>query len=188
MNMQNFFLPLLGLLVLQRLIELGISKRNEKALLTEGAKEICASHYPLMVAIHSLWLMSCALEWFYFPQTVNDITALFCLAVFLLGQTLRITAIATLRQRWTTKVFILPQTPPVAGGIFKYIRHPNYLGVILEFTFFPLIAGLWRTALWGSLANAFVLFIRIKAEEKGLEEIGNHYLENFANKKRFLIV
>ena len=48
----------------------------------------------------------------------------------MIGQTLRLIAIRTLKERWTTRIIVLRDGDPVVGGIFKYIRHPNYLGVI----------------------------------------------------------
>jgi methyltransferase len=58
----------------------------------------------------------------------------------------------------------------VTGGPYRWLRHPNYLAVVIEGFAVPLLGGAWLTALWFNAANAWLLFVRIRAEERALAE------------------
>jgi methyltransferase len=90
------------------------------------------------------------------------------IGLFLLPQLARLWVLATLGERWTTRIIILPGEALVTGGPFRFFRHPNYLVVVAEIAVLPLAFGLWRTALVFTLLNAVVLAIRIRAKEKAL--------------------
>ena len=107
------------------------------------------------------------------------------MSLLVVGQALRLIAIRTLKERWTTRIIVLREGDPVVGGIFKYIRHPNYLGVILEILALPLIFGCWYTAILFSLANGALLLVRIRTEEAALQEAYD-YDTHFSDTKRFV--
>lgn len=153
---------ILALVTLQRLAELVIAQRNTAKLLTRGAVEVAAGHYPFIVAVHTLWLGS--LWWLAPGKPV--IWPL--LALFVLLQLGRVWVLATLGSRWTTRIIVLPGEPLVTGGPFRFVRHPNYLIVTGEIAVLPLAFGLWEVALLFTALNASVLFIRIRAEERAL--------------------
>lgn len=151
----------LTFLIMQRLSELAIAKRNTAALLKQGAYEVGASHYPAMVAMHSLWI-ACLL-FFGFDQGVSY----GWLAVFSALQALRIWILVSLGPRWTTRIIILPK-PLVAKGPFKYLRHPNYTLVVAEIIVAPMVLGLVWVAAVFTVLNAAMLWVRIGAEDKAL--------------------
>ena len=91
--------------------------------------------------------------------------------LFALLQLGRIWVLATLGERWTTRIIVLPGAPLVARGPFRFVRHPNYLVVIGEIAVLPLAFGLWQVALLFSLLNAIMLVVRIRAEEKALASV-----------------
>ena len=153
---------ILALVTLQRFGELLIARRNTKALLARGAFEVGAGHYPLIVAVHALWLG--ALWWLAPGRPVSWPL----IGLFLLLQATRLWVLSTLGSRWTTRIIVLPGAPLVASGPFRFVRHPNYLVVVGEIALLPLAFGLWQIALIFSLLNAVVLTIRIRAEEKAL--------------------
>ena len=99
------------------------------------------------------------------------------------AQLLRYWAISTLGERWNTRIIFVPGATPVTEGPYRFIRHPNYVAVILEFVFLPLIHGGYLTALVFSLGNAALLYVRIRAEEQAL---GAEYQQAFAGRPRFL--
>lgn len=170
---------------LQRIFELVISARNEKALKAKGAIEIGHSHFIYMKALHTLWPIACLGE-AYFRETPPPIWFVsFFLGIFFIGQALRIIAISTLKGRWSVKILVLPGAEPVIGGIFRYIRHPNYLGVVLELFSLPLIFGGWLTAIVFTVLNAWLLKVRIAREEKALDE-ANGYTHFFSDHNRFI--
>jgi methyltransferase len=153
---------ILALVTLQRLGELWLSNRNTRRLLGQGAHEVGAGHYPLIVAIHALWL---ACLWWLAPGHGVDG---FWLGMFVLLQVARIWVIATLGGRWTTRIIVLPDAPLVRRGPYRFVDHPNYLIVVGEIAALPLAFGLWQVALAFTLLNAAVLAIRIREENRAL--------------------
>jgi methyltransferase len=105
------------------------------------------------------------------------------LAVVLGAQALRYWAIATLGWRWNTRIVVVPGAAPVTGGPYRFVRHPNYVAVIAEMVALPLVHGAWLTALAFTLGNAWLLRVRIHAEERAL---GEHWEHAFAGRPRFV--
>ena len=153
---------ILLLVTFQRLVELVIARRHTKALLARGAYEVGAGHYPLIVAVHLAWLASL---WLLAPGRPINWPLV---AVYALLQCLRIWVLTTLWERWTTRIIILPDAPPVRRGPYRFLNHPNYLVVVGEIAVLPLAFGLVWIALIFSLLNAAVLVIRIRAENQAL--------------------
>ena len=169
----------------QRLLEVRHSRRNERQLLNRGAQEHAASQMAVMAALHTLWLAASVIEVWVFRPPFRPWLAIAALTLFALGQTLRLLAIRALGPRWTVRVMTLPAAEPVVDGIYRYIRHPNYLGVILEIAALPLVHGaVWSSASF-SVANAVVLSARIRAEEQALSR-DNGYARHFGARGRFL--
>jgi len=154
---------LVAFIVLQRLVELAVARHNARRLLAAGGIEHGAGHYPLMVALHIAWLASLALL---VPADAGLSAPLF--VVFLLLQAGRVWTITQLGRFWTTRVITLPGAPLVRRGPYRWLRHPNYLIVAGEIAVVPLIAGAWLIALVFSLANAGVLYWRMRIEDAAL--------------------
>ncbi|HEX8534482.1 MAG TPA: isoprenylcysteine carboxylmethyltransferase family protein [Allosphingosinicella sp.] len=153
---------ILALVTLQRLAELVLARRNTRALLGEGAYEVAPGHYPLIVAVHALWLA--ALWWLAPGRPVSWLL----IGLFVLLQLGRLWVLGTLGRRWTTRIIILPGAPLVRRGPYRFFSHPNYAVVAAEIAVLPLAFGLWEVALLFTIANAAVLAIRIRAENKAL--------------------
>ncbi len=165
--MPDYSLPavlFLVFIILQRLGELLIARKNTKALLLKGAREFGASHYPVIVAMHSLWILALLLF------GINQPVALFWLALFAALQIARFWILISLGPRWTTRIIVLDE-PLVQKGPFAFMRHPNYVLVVAEIFVAPMVLGLTSIALVFSVINAVVLFIRIKEEEKALASL-----------------
>jgi methyltransferase len=152
---------ILALVTLQRLGELWLSNRNTRRLIAKGAREHSPGHYPLIVAVHALWLAS--LWWLAPGRPVDG----FWLAMFLAVELARIWVLASLGPRWTTRIIILDE-PLVRRGPYRFVNHPNYLVVVAEIAVLPLVFGLWQVALVFSLLNAAILTVRIRAENAAL--------------------
>lgn len=153
----------IAFVVLQRLAELAVSARNTRRLLAAGAHEVGRRHYPLIVALHVLWLV--ALLVFVDPATEPNF---WLLGVFLLLQVARIWVLASLGPRWSTRVIVLPQAPLVARGPYRFVRHPNYAVVAAEIAVLPLVFGAWQIALVFTVLNAAMLWWRIGVEDQAL--------------------
>lgn len=154
----------LGLVTAQRLGELALARRNTRRLLARGAREFGAGHYPLIVALHGAWLAGLwILAW---DRPVRWPW----LIVFLILQGLRVWVIASLGERWTTRIIVLPGAPLVRRGPYRLVPHPNYMVVAAEFAVLPLSFGLILYAAAFFAANAAVLAIRLRAETRALDE------------------
>lgn len=161
------YLGLVGAVALERLAELRLSERNARRALARGGAEHGRGHYPAMVALHAALLAACAAEALRFPSPPPP-AAWAAVAGVGLSQALRWWAVATLGERWSTRVVVVPGAAPVVGGPYRFLRHPNYLAVVVEGACLPLAWGSWRTALLFGLANALLLRVRIRAEERAL--------------------
>jgi methyltransferase len=155
-------IAILALVTMQRLAELWLSNRNTRRLLAQGAHEVGPAHYPLIVAVHVLWL---AALWWLAPGRA---IAWGWVGLFVALQLLRVWVLITLGQRWTTRIIVLPGAPLVRSGPYRWLRHPNYLVVIGEIAVLPLAFGLVEVAAFFSLLNAAVLWIRVRAENAAL--------------------
>jgi len=151
----------LAFIVVQRLGELVIAKRNTAALLARGAHEVGAAHYPVMVALHSAWVL-CLLI-FGYSQDIH----LGWLALYAVLQVFRVWILGTLGRRWTTRIIVIDE-PLVAKGPFRFIPHPNYTLVVLEVFVAPMVLGLIWVALLFSALNAAMLYHRIRVEDGAL--------------------
>lgn len=169
---------LLGAVVLERLVELAITQRNRAWALAQGGLEIGEGHYPWMVALHTLLLIACPAEVWLLDRPFVPGLALVMSLLLVLTMALRYWAIATLGKRWTTRVVCVPGLPVITGGPYRFLRHPNYLAVVIEVLVLPLVHTAWLTALLFSIGNLFVLRTRIAVEEGALDE-HNDYRESF---------
>jgi methyltransferase len=155
---------ILALVTLQRIGELWLSNRNTRRLLAHGAREFAPGHYPLIVAVHVLWL---AALWWLAPGRPLEV---FWLGVFVLLQLGRGWVIATLGERWTTRIIVLPGAPLVRSGPYRLLSHPNYVVVAGEIAVLPMAFGLWHVSLLFSILNAAVLAVRIREENRALAQ------------------
>jgi methyltransferase len=151
-----------------RLIELRIAERHRRSLLARGGFEAGAGHYPWMVALHSAFLLACPLEVWRLGRPFVPALAAPMLVLLALAVALRWWVISTLGERWTTRILVLPGAPLIRSGPFRFLRHPNYLAVVTEIAALPLVHTAWLTALVFSLLNAWLLWVRIHAEEAAL--------------------
>ena len=167
----TFFYILVGLVILQRLLEIVYARINEQRMKSQGAIEAGAEHYKWIVLLHILFFVSLIVETVYLGGETGPAWTFF-LAVFVIAQLLRIWALASLGRFWNTKILVLPGAEKVRSGPYRWIPHPNYIVVTMEIAALPLIFGAWRTALLFSVANALLLLmVRIPAEEKALQQL-----------------
>ena len=175
-----FFTIIITIVILQRLVELIIARRNEKWMLRQGAYEAGARHYPLMVVMHIAFFLSLLLE----VSIVNRVLSplwIVLLILFLIAQVARIWCLTSLGKFWNTKIIILPDAEVVRKGPYAFIRHPNYVIVTTELLVLPLIFSAYFTAILFTMLNIWMLSVRIPTEEKALKHATN-YKERFSLK------
>ena len=170
-NTRLLFLGFVAALGVQRLFELRLSRRNERMMQQRGGREHTPETYGWILSLHVAWFTAMLLEVFASRRRFRPWLALPALGVFAAGQALRLTAIRTLGWRWSTRVMTVPGPAGAAvqHGIYRYIRHPNYLGVELEILAAPLVHSAYITSAVFGIANALLLRDRIRREEQALE-------------------
>ena len=152
----------LAFVSLQRLAELGLSRRNTRLLKAKGAVEVGRRHYLPMVVLHAGWLLGL---WILASARAPNPPLLL---LFALLQAARLWVLASLGERWTTRIVVVPGAPLVASGPYRFLRHPNYWVVAAEILVLPLAFGLVTFAVIFTLLNAVVLKVRIREEDAAL--------------------
>jgi methyltransferase len=159
---------LIGLTAMERLAELLIGRKNLAWSLAQGGVEHGRGHWPMMVLLHTGLLVGCLVEvWLTRPVFVPSLGAA-ALLLAMLCQALRWWCIRSLGKRWNPRVVIIPGLAPVRSGPYRWMRHPNYVAVVLEGIALPAIHGAWWTATLFTLLNAILLTIRIRTENAAL--------------------
>ena len=153
---------------LERLAELVVSRRNARWSAARGGVETGRAHYPFMVALHSALLAGCVVEVGALDRPFVPALGWPMLALVLGAQALRWWCIATLGPRWNTRVIVVPGLSLVTAGPYRWLRHPNYIAVVVEGAALPLVHSAWLTALTFTVLNAALLTVRIRVENRAL--------------------
>lgn len=159
---------LIGLIGIERLIELVVSRRNARWAFAHGGKEFGRAHYPVMVMVHATLLLGCVVEVWALHRPFIGWLGWPMLAMVAVSQALRWWCVATLGRRWNTLVIVLPQAPLVRRGPYRWLHHPNYVAVVAEGVALPLVHTAWLTAAIFTLANALLLAVRVRVENAAL--------------------
>ncbi len=179
------YLVLLALLGAERLFELRLSRRNAAWAFERGGIEFGERHFFWMRLLHAGFLVGCAVEVTLLQRPFDARVGVPMLALAVAAQLLRFWAIASLGPRWNARVIVVPGLPVVTRGPYRWLSHPNYLAVVIEGFAIPLIHGAWLTALVFSAANAVLLVVRIRCEERALARHCG-YAERLGDRPRLL--
>jgi methyltransferase len=160
------FILFISFIILLRIGELILSHSNEIWLLQNGAIEYGHKHYPYIVALHVLFIGSLIIEY----STKQKVSfSLFFLILYFLLLAFKAWVITSLGKYWNTKIYHISGFSSIKTGVYKHIKHPNYLIVIAEIAIIPLIFHLYYTAIAFTVLNALMLSVRIKEENKVLK-------------------
>lgn len=159
---------LLAVMIGQRLGELYLSAKHLPYIRVHGGREYGAAHFPFIVAVHVLFPILFVIELTHHHPQRGAWWPLW-LILFASAQMLRYSAIVALGERWNTRIFVLPDAPLVRTGPYRWVRHPNYVAVVIEFLAAPMLFGAWRTAIVIGVLNAAVLAVRIRCENDALQ-------------------
>lgn len=180
-----WFLALLAGVAVLRVVELVISRRNQRALLNQGVRKVAEPHFRWMVLLHAGVLVGAALEVVFLRRPFIPALAASMGILFLLANATRWWVIRTLGRHWNVHVMESARLGVVTAGPFRFVRHPNYAAVVVELAALPLIHTAWLTALAGSAAHVWVLSRRLAVEEAVLLADPG-YCSAMAHKARFL--
>jgi methyltransferase len=168
---ESLFLVLVLAVVAERVVELVVSERNRQWSLAAGGVESGAGHYPAMVALHTGLLVGAVAEVFLADRPFLPWLGWPMLALVLAAQGLRWWCIAVLGRQWCTRIVVVPGLAAVGTGPYRWLRHPNYLAVVVEGVALPLVHDAWVTAAVFTAANAVLLRTRVAAEERALQAL-----------------
>jgi len=164
----TFFIIFLSIIIIQRISELILSKRNENYLISKCAIEYDKEGYKYIVLMHNLFFISVITEFVFLERHINEYWKIL-LIIFICTQLLRYWAIFSLGKRWNTKILVLENLELVHKGPYRYLKHPNYLAIIIEIAIISLLFSCYYTAVVFSILNLIVLKRRIRIEEEALE-------------------
>ncbi|SEH02799.1 methyltransferase [Nonomuraea solani] len=159
---------LIGLVVLERLAELAVARRNLAWARSAGGVEYGARHYPFIVVAHTALLIAAPAEVWLLGRPFVPALGWPMLAAVVLAQGLRWWCVGTLGRQWNTRVVVVPGLPLVRRGPYRWLRHPNYVAVVAEGIALPLVHSAWLTASAFTAANAVLLAVRIHVENAAL--------------------
>ncbi len=159
------FAVFVSFLILLRLGELLLARRNERWLLQHGAVEYGKEHYRYIVILHVLFFVSLIAEYVF---TSTGYYSIPLLVLYFLLLAFKAWVIFSLGKFWNTKIFHISGYPLVKKGPYRFLKHPNYIVVIAEIALIPLIFHLYITAIVFSVLNAVMLYVRIREENKAL--------------------
>ncbi len=162
------FIALVALVGLERIVELRVSNRNLAWARSQGGVEFGAGHYPAMVVLHTALLAGAIVEVVVADRPFVPMVGWVMLTLVVAAQALRWICITTLGRRWNTRVVVVPGLPLVAEGPYRWLRHPNYVAVVVEGMALPLVHSAWVTALVFTALNAWLLTVRIRVENAAL--------------------
>jgi methyltransferase len=181
----RLYLLLLAAVGAGRLVELALSRSHQRLMLARGAVLLPEASFPFMVLTHAGVLLGSALEVVFLHRPIVRPVAAIAGLSFLLATALRWWVIGTLAGHWNVRVMDSTRLGVVSIGPYRWLRHPNYLAVMVELAALPLIHSAWITALTGSLANSLVVYRRIVTEERVLMRSAE-YRASMASKPRLL--
>ena len=168
--MVSAYLVFIGALVVERLFELRLSRRNAAWAFARGGVERGQRHFRIMKLLHTGFFLACVAEVLVLERPFVPALGVTMVLVALAAQALRYWAIATLGRHWNVRVIVVPGAPAVASGPYRFLRHPNYLAVVLEGIAVPMIHSAYLTAFVFTVLNAALLWVRIRCEEAALGE------------------
>ena len=166
--MVTFWYGLIALVMVIRFAELGVAKRNRAWAMERGGVETGAEHYPVMVTLHTALFAGCLLEVPFADRPFLPWLGWPMLALLAGAHALRWWCIRTLGPQWNTRVIRVPGAPMVTGGPYRWLRHPNYVAVVVEGFALPLVHTAWITALAFTVLNALLLRVRLRVENEAL--------------------
>jgi methyltransferase len=150
-----------------RLVELSVAQRNLRWARERGGVETGAGHYPVMVALH-IALAGCVVEVLVAGRPFIPALGWPMLALVVGAHALRWWCIRTLGPQWNTRVIRVPGMPLVTGGPYRWLKHPNYVAVVVEGFAVPLVHTAWITAVAFTVLNALLLRVRLRVETEAL--------------------
>ena len=183
--MTTAYLTLLAMVGIGRLAELRISRRNQRQLEKQGVRKVSEPHFRWMVLLHGGVLAGAAVEVTMLHRPLIPALAIPMAVLFVLANMLRWWVVGTLAEHWNVEVMASSRVGVVTSGPYRWVRHPNYVAVVIELFALPMMHTAWITALAGTAANLEILRRRLGVED-GVLMADASYRAAMGTKPRFL--
>ena len=162
------YICLLVLVGIERLVEVGISRRNQSKLIEQGVQKIHEPHFRWLVLFHGVVLVAAGAEVLFLHRPLIPALAIPMAALFILSNVIRYWVICLLGGLWNVQIMDSGDIGIVTSGPYRWVRHPNYVGVVMEVFSLPMIHTAWITAIFGTLGYFEILRRRVKIEDSVL--------------------
>ena len=179
------YVALLAAVGAGRILELWISRRNQQRLVAKGAAPLSEPNYPWMVGVHTVVLISAGLEVLLLNRPFIPALAISMSILFILANALRWWVIRILGDHWNVHLVDSTRLGVVTTGPYRWVRHPNYLGVFVELVSLCLIHTAWMTSIFAGVGYGLVLRSRLILEDRALMADPT-YRAAMGNKPKFL--
>ncbi len=170
------FSVMLALIAAQKLHELVVNRRHlavararHGGVLPHAANGSLA--WSAMIALHAALIVAPAVEAFALRPHVPVLAVVAGAIGLALGQVVRAWTKRALGRAWNARAVVDPAVPIVTHGPYRFVRHPNYLAVSLEFLSIPLLGGAWISWVVLNVLNSSILAQRIRGEERLLSAL-----------------
>lgn len=183
--MTTAYIWLLVFVGIERIVEVRISRRNQDKLREQGVRKIHEPHFRWLVLFHAMVLLSAGAEVLFLHRPLIPALAISMGALFLLSNVLRYWVIYLLAGLWNIQIMDSSRVGLVTTGPYRWVRHPNYVGVVMEVFSLPMIHTAWITALVGTSLYMEILRRRLKIEDEVLMS-NPTYREAMGEKPRFI--
>ncbi len=160
-------LSVVVLVAVPLLIEAARSAYNEAAQRARGGIEPADDVYPIMRIAYPAAFIAMIVEGALGGGAARGWFA-GGIVVFLIAKAVKWWAILSLGRHWTFRVIVVPGDTLVATGPYRFLRHPNYVGVVLELAGVALMTGARIAGPIATIAFVFILAKRIAVEERML--------------------
>jgi methyltransferase len=147
--------------------EAALSRHNARVLISRGAVEPAGDVIGIMQWTYPLGFVLLGLEGA-LSGPAPPAVLVSGLAVFGLAKALKAWAIASLGVRWTFRVLVPPGDALVTSGPYRFLRHPNYVGVAGEFVGVALTVWAPLTGTLALVVFGLLLLRRIAVEDRAL--------------------
>lgn len=165
------YYALLAALALQRIGELKIGNGNLERVQERLYEPPDRGEKNRMIALHVAWFLSCGLEHAWRGGLASTGWFVSGMAVLSVCQLVRQHSMSVLGESWIHLPVAYRGQRIMNSGLYRYLRHPNYLAVAVEIAVVPLMAKAYLTAALFSAANAAFLKHRISIEETQLKKV-----------------
>jgi methyltransferase len=162
---------MLGVIVYASMLgEAARARRNELSQLARGGREPHGDVYAIMRVAYPAVFLAMLAEGFVRGVPPPSVIAAGAVG-FAASKALKWWAIRSLGMAWTFRVIVVPGAALVAGGPYRYLRHPNYVAVIGELVSVAMLTG---AVLAGPVATIFfgaLVARRVSVENRALDAI-----------------